>query len=562
MIRNNSSDKFIESNLVSQWVEYSERVQIARLSHKPSQVNTWLLETAEKDSGSMLSPLLTLWAGDNLKLEARHQEALEMYNLAYRYANSAQLFPGLDVIAAVLEAKASMYTKLRAWDDAINTFVGLAERHHRVVWSTFQIARTLEEAGRIDDAIVAYKKVREGIEAKKEDDNEYLIDLARRNAIFLQEGKGCFRDSTKELAGILFSALENNDHDILEGLASQSHFSIGVEGGHFEFSDRKELLDQLFDDLKRSVKRIRYKGLRGDGEKRYVLTKGWRGQWFYGRVSFLLAKTSRGWEWRGIALHQPTRKWERGWRPTKKETNQPLEMEISAPWPNGTAFMAGGLNAFLGQLFAIAVLAAVWFVGTILAAALTYGLSLRRCGFGTRGYYYNHGPTHRGVDAFAIDFTKYQTGAPFWNISGGTAVLAVAWGRVARIIDRNPSGDSSEANRVEIRHIRGTSRRGSWAPETGTVVESIETFFEPYESKYLHLAGPFSIPVSVGMSVRKGARLGTMNDTGTSVVDHLHFSIHDTRLGGNSVRPSPMDGHRLLDGDDGSCIRSFNRPFP
>lgn len=68
MIRNNISDKFLESNLVSQWVEYSERVQIARLSHKPSQVNTWLLETAEKDSGSMLSPLLTLWAGDNLKL--------------------------------------------------------------------------------------------------------------------------------------------------------------------------------------------------------------------------------------------------------------------------------------------------------------------------------------------------------------------------------------------------------------------------------------------------------------------------------------------------------------
>ena len=229
MIRNSSSGKFLESNLVSQWVEYSERVQIARLSHKPSQVNTWLLETAEKDSGSMLSPLLTLWAGDNLKLEARHQEALEMYNLALRYANSAQLLPGLDVIAAVLEAKASMYTRLRAWDDAINSFVGLAERHHRVVWATFQIARTLEEAGRIDDAIVTYKKVHEGIEgAKKEDDNDYLIDLAKRNASFLQEGKGCFRDSTKELAGILFSALENNDHNILEELASQSHFSIGV----------------------------------------------------------------------------------------------------------------------------------------------------------------------------------------------------------------------------------------------------------------------------------------------------------------------------------------------
>ena len=68
--------------------------------------------------------------------------------------------------------------------------------------------------------------------------------------------------------------------------------------------------------------------------------------------------------------------------------------------------------------------------------------------------------------------------------------------------------------------------------------------------------------VSTGMAAYVGRRLGYMDDTGTSVIDHLHFSIHDSSAGpgiGPSVRPSPMDGYVLGDDNSGTCMRSTNR---
>jgi len=161
-----------------------------------------------------------------------------------------------------------------------------------------------------------------------------------------------------------------------------------------------------------------------------------------------------------------------------------------------------------------------------------------------RGFYYNQGPTHSGSDAFAIDFTAYRRGIPFDNIAGGVSELAAADGIVRMTDPDAASGDSSDANEVQINHDD---------PATGTA---------RFVSRYLHMAGPGLVPVSAGMAVPQGSRLGFMDDTGTSVLDHLHFSIHDTSAGsgiGPSVRPSPMDGRGLGDGDSGTCIRSTNR---
>ena len=55
-----------------------------------------------------------------------------------------------------------------------------------------------------------------------------------------------------------------------------------------------------------------------------------------------------------------------------------------------------------------------------------------------------------------------------------------------------------------------------------------------------------------------------MDDTGNSVLHHLHFSIHDRNLAhpdvpyGRSVRPSPMSSVTLGDGASGKCLRSTN----
>jgi murein DD-endopeptidase MepM/ murein hydrolase activator NlpD len=77
------------------------------------------------------------------------------------------------------------------------------------------------------------------------------------------------------------------------------------------------------------------------------------------------------------------------------------------------------------------------------------------------------------------------------------------------------------------------------------------------------------VNVTQWMFVDQGSRLGLINDTGNSALDHLHLSIHDARLPGapggldRSVRMTPFDGRQTLeDGDEGSCIRSSNTPVP
>lgn len=167
---------------------------------------------------------------------------------------------------------------------------------------------------------------------------------------------------------------------------------------------------------------------------------------------------------------------------------------------------------------------------------------------GPRGFYYNIGPTHDEEDAFAIDFTRYRRFVPYDNESCGTPVLAVREGIVSRLRAGRSSGDSSMDNRVEIEHA------DPGAP----------TDLQRFTSKYLHLEGPFRIPVSEGMPIRLGTHLGYMDDTGNSVLDHLHFSIHDRQLTfagapeGRSVRPSPMSGVTLGDSGSNTCVDSDN----
>jgi hypothetical protein len=82
-----------------------------------------------------------------------------------------------------------------------------------------------------------------------------------------------------------------------------------------------------------------------------------------------------------------------------------------------------------------------------------------------------------------------------------------------------------------------------------------------YSTRHLHLDGPSLIPVSVGMYLRQGARLGPMDDTGLSQAHHLHFELIDNQTG-VTVRPTPMDGQTLEDWDDGRCMQSTNIPIP
>jgi hypothetical protein len=82
-----------------------------------------------------------------------------------------------------------------------------------------------------------------------------------------------------------------------------------------------------------------------------------------------------------------------------------------------------------------------------------------------------------------------------------------------------------------------------------------------FRSMNLHLDGPGLVPVSLGMFVRQGSRLGPMDDTGFSQAQHLHYEIIDNTKN-RAVRPTPMDGQTLNDSDDGRCMHSTNVPIP
>ena len=78
------------------------------------------------------------------------------------------------------------------------------------------------------------------------------------------------------------------------------------------------------------------------------------------------------------------------------------------------------------------------------------------------------------------------------------------------------------------------------------------------------MEGPGQIIPSMMMPIYTGNRIGLMDDTGNSLIDHLHFSIHDRQIIypgaplGGSVRPTPMNGEALEDDDSGKCICSTN----
>jgi hypothetical protein len=180
---------------------------------------------------------------------------------------------------------------------------------------------------------------------------------------------------------------------------------------------------------------------------------------------------------------------------------------------------------------------------------VAFSLSANDCGFGPRGYYYNFDTTHTEAEAFAIDFTRYRQYLPYDNVSGGTPVLAARGGKVSLVHAGISSGDSSAPNLVEIEHADPNN----------------PTDTERFTSRYLHLEGPFKILVSEQMPVFAGNRLGLMDDTGNSFLDHLHFCIHDRQIPhpksplGASVRPTPMGGYQLEDSDSATCICSTNR---
>lgn len=516
------------------WWDLSQEVERAALGSDPSEPVDSLEEAAAAEHESPLEPAFRLWAADALARAGRDGEAVGAYDQAVSEAEAAPSLEGIDLQTEALRHRAAALARGGDVEGTIRAFRDLAARGDE--WALLEAGLVARGAGRLEEAAELWQEISDQERTPDADDPK---QRALREIQRLQEEDAVFNPSVLGIVQQVERALQARDGERLQGLASRTHFQVGPGGGHFRFED-SEILDWLSADLSRSRPRRLSQRLEGKGGKRYLFTTGWRGRRFRGIVGFCFTRSARGWEWSGLVPSGPIDLWKERWAPGERETNQPLPFPLLAPWQEGRYFMAGGLVDF--GLKSAAVVAAGFFGG-----ALAYYFSRSNCGYGLRGFYYNEGRTHSGANAFAIDFTSYRRGVPFRNIAGGVPVLSAADGIVRMTRDSVPSGDDSMGpNEVQINHDD---------PSTGATAR--------YVSRYLHMAGPSLIPVSAGMSAPTGRRLGVMNDTGTSVLDHLHFSIHDSTMGtgiGPSVRPSPMEGRQLGDGDSGTCLRSSNTP--
>ncbi len=521
-----------------EWRTLAAQVMRGRSGNQCAQTNVSLLAAAEREPEAPPAPFFRLWMADNLAFDGNYTEAAKHYDDCLTACDkAARLTPHQDPIVGVLVHKAAALDLAGDLAAAVATYRDLVNLRPSYRSASFEAGRIAERMGDDAAAYELYKGVASKDLTPKTDDP---AQLARRALDRLADGNVPYRGSATELADDLTTLLERRDTRGLERLASRTHFAVGPVGGHIGFESR-EILEEFLQDLTQGDVRVK-RQLLGCGGKRYLPTTGWKGNWFHDDVTLILSEAPKGWQWTGVALHNPNANWMERWKPAVIETNQPLPFELRAPWPEGKCFTAGGLLEHIAEA---AIVAAAWPFSGLVAVGFA---SANCCGWGARGYYYNIGPTHDEEDAFAIDFTRYRRFVPYDNESGGTPVLAVHEGIVSFVRAGKASGDSSTDNRVEIEHADPANA----------------TDLSRFTSKYLHLEGPFRVPVSQGMPVRVGTRLGFMDDTGNSILDHLHFSIHDRQLPypgapeGKSVRPSPMSGQTLGDSDSNKCIESNN----
>ncbi len=534
-----SSPESLDGAIEYEWRQLAEQVlSIRRGGENCSRTNVTLGDAADREPEAPTAPVYRLWAADNLASDGDYESAVRAYDVCVVATQTARpMSEGQDLLTGAMLHKGQASSLNGDERAAIATYRDLIMERPADRTAPLDAGLASERIGDPAAADEFYRSIASVQRSMRTDDP---AQLALRALERLNTPDVHYSRAATDLADRLTTALERRDTALLQALASKTHFAIGPTGGHTGFEDLA-LLDTFLSELSTSDV-VPRRALLGSGSKRYLPSSGWKGAWFQGDVSLILSEAPGGWQWTGIALGAANDRWHSRWTPEVIETNQPLPFEIRAPWPKDQCFTAGGLWEHIAEA---AIVAASWPFGALVAGGLA---AASCCGWGPRGFYYNIGPTHDQANAFAIDFTRYRRFVPYDNESGGTPVLAVREGIVSRVDAGRESGDATSANRVEVEHAD---------PDAPADLRR-------FTSKYLHLEGPFRIPVSQGMPIRLGTHLGFMDDTGTSILDHLHFSIHDRQLThpnestGRSVRPSPMSGVTLGDSDSNKCVESTN----
>lgn len=557
------------------WKTVSRCVRMARNAGIPSQSNRDLDAFAERSPLKFLLPLIGFWKGENYFLEGRLAEAAKAYGDVVDN-HKKRTFLGVDARLEAMKKLSACQERIHDVRGATKTLMNAARDYpDNEAEILFDVSGMLERAEQHREAEKIYKDI---VSGKKRIGSGPYRDYATRTLHARKDGADWMHAHPTALAQKLSRCIARKDAKGLQALASKSHFSLGTVGSHTAFADVRKTIKKLSSDLGKSGEAtLDAQNIRVHGGKAYLASSGWDGDLFRGRLTFILAQTPQGWEWRGVAGSLDPKPMARLLSPdTASEPaakskgraaaagsaqvaqaslvpDSPADLNLKSPWPAGRFFRAGGLFKFIQEQTAVTF--TPWPFNMIVLGDFVS----RLCGWGPNGYYYDQGPTHSSRrDRFSIDFTSHERFIAYKEISTGTPVLAVSTGVVTFVRDRIASGDSQTDNRVQIDHYTDDELLAAiiTAILTGDPLPRSR-----YSARYLHLEGPDQVPVSAGMFVEQGTVLGSMDDTGNSAGSHLHFSMHDNADTNRGVRPTPMDSQTLLDGEDGKCLFSTNIPI-
>jgi hypothetical protein len=535
-----------EGGRLTQWTQLSEYVHRARLGRDPIAANGLLRSTIQGNPDDPLAATFLYWSSENSVYAARFADAITaLEELLTRHGRKPAAGSSWGSLA--LERLATCYERSGDWQDAFRSYERIDREFPEApgaTWRQYQAGRAAQLAGQESIAEAAYERV-----AQANDESDAFAELARREVARLRNPGRVF-SSAEALASELSRALRSQDLSALLKMASPTHFAIGASELAFA------RMDVIGDDLRRDLAvgpvfadplTLECSGFRGS-----LMTHGWCGSRLIGDVPLFLGRSASGWQWVGIAVpptcsHEPHG--DPGHqRPKEPKTSDPPipagsppdVFNLKSPWPRGQDMRAGGINRFIASK---------------LFPPIALFDQFTTCGYGPYGLYYNTGPTHVGVNKFAIDFTRYQQGAPYLSLVASMPALAAHHGVVpVRPVDLYNFGsyNNTGGNMVTLDWLTNAEMNSFLA--TGVLPPG------RFRTMYLHLDRP--IFVSLHMDVPQGTRLAFMDSTGNSAMPHLHFSLHLRDLGYISISLDGMDGNKLGDGNDAQSCSSSNTPVP
>ena len=543
-------------------------------SEAPVSAPEALLERYRDRPESPLAPFAQLWASDSALFLGEIDHAVSLLEpLTDRFAERGMAGASARMLA--MAAAADARAGAGQFSEAASHYAELSAEFPdqcELGDTLLGEAQAADWAGQHDRALQVYRRLAATDLSEMGTTSEGPAMVLRRRAELrvaaLEQGTPWASQDLHHLAEQVVAALRARDAEGLAALSNPVNSALTAAAGCSWLAPTHELLAKVKGRVPTDLSWDGVVHQKDDSLKAYAFLNGWvEGQPEY-PVAIQFVREPEGWVFYGMMIPDDLPDGETDTSGADIGRQQLIfgddhrgraisesKLNLKAPWARGRHFRAGGILES-----AVAHLGMPW----------VHFFS--NCGAGVVGFYYGQGSTHTGSDHYAIDFCRFSL--PWIHDGTPYPMLAIAEGVVADMPVRGwRRGDPAGSNRVRI-------RMSPWDERTTAaraLVAALLTLFKGpkgavelkrdlrFRAEYLHLDGPNTIPacVSVGQWVQQGKTIGLMDDTGNSVIPHLHLAIHDMHDGGQSVAIDPLDGQRLRPWlDEGRCCSSTNLRIP